>query len=74
MSGISEVAAPANGGLMIIRREDKRRRCTHESLWKECSPMAGRTGAGDLNPLEAILCCRGLCCVESESVNSLSQR
>lgn len=26
MSGISEVAAPANGGLMIIRREDKRRR------------------------------------------------
>ena len=39
----------------------------HESLWNECRPMAGNTGAGDLNPFAAILPpaplmkrCRGL--------------
>jgi hypothetical protein len=28
---------------------------THESLWKLCRPMAARTGAGLLNPLDEVM-------------------
>lgn len=41
----------ANGGLCHKLRPPTPH-TTHESLWNECRPMAGSTGAGDLNGLD----------------------
>lgn len=48
MSGISEVAAPANGGLIIIRREDKRGRMYTRVIVERVQPHGGKDRGGRL--------------------------